>query len=235
MTAEMNIEYTLIRSQTRTRSTTIAIKDGEVVVRAPQRLPLSTIERFIEEKLDWIREVLAQDVGKSLPKKQFVNGELLPYLGELVPLEVKEMQRARPYVMKKEDRFLLLLPIAWKVKNRREILRKLMEDWYIKRGRIFIAERVAVFAQQLGVKFGHVRLKRVTTRWGSCSSEGNLNFNWKLMLGPQEILDYVVVHEVCHIVHHHHQRSFWELVATLDKDYRRHRRWLKYQGWKLNI
>lgn len=231
----MDFEYTLIRSTTRRRTTTIAIKDGKVVVRAPQRFPLREIEKFIVEKSDWIKQALGRQQQSALPHKKFVTGELFPYLGELVPLEVKLMQRSRPYVMKKPEGFLLLEPKGMSEKTRDDKLREAFEKWFIRQGQIHLAERVAYYADLLGVEYGHIRVKRVSTRWGSCSSEGNLNFSWKLILGPPIILDYVVVHEVCHIVHHHHQKSFWDLVSTLDKDYRKHRRWLKYQGWKLHI
>ena len=96
-----------------------------------------------------------------------------------------------------------------------------------------ISERVARFAPQVGVSYGRITIRSQRTRWGSCSARGNLNFNCLLMLCPEEVRDYVVVHELCHRKQLNHSPQFWAEVAAILPDYARHRKWLKENGGAL--
>ena len=100
----------------------------------------------------------------------------------------------------------------------------------LQQAREAIPQRVAFYAQQLGVTYGRVTIRTQRTRWGSCSSEGNLNFNCLLMLAPAEVADYVVVHELCHRKEMNHSRAFWGEVAQILPDYQTSRRWLRENG-----
>lgn len=95
------------------------------------------------------------------------------------------------------------------------------------------AQRTAYFAGVMGLQYGRITIREQKTRWGSCSSNHNLNFNWKLVLAPREVLDYVVVHELCHLKEMNHSREFWAEVEKILPDYRSRRKWLKEQGWRL--
>lgn len=97
----------------------------------------------------------------------------------------------------------------------------------------YIPGRVAYFARQAGVDYGRITIRSQKTRWGSCSSKGNLNFNCLLMLTPPEVIDYVVVHELCHRKEMNHSRAFWEEVAKILPGYREQVRWLKQEGGKI--
>ena len=97
----------------------------------------------------------------------------------------------------------------------------------------YIPKRVSYFAKQIGVTYGKITIRNQKTRWGSCSSKGNLNFNCLLMLTPPEVIDYVVVHELCHRKEMNHSDAFWKEVETVLPDYREQKRWLKENGWKL--
>lgn len=96
-----------------------------------------------------------------------------------------------------------------------------------------IPERAAYFASMVGVSYGRITIRNQHTRWGSCSAKGNLNFNCLLMLCPEEVLDYVVVHELCHRKELNHSPKFWAEVARVMPDYARHRKWLKDNGGAL--
>jgi predicted metal-dependent hydrolase len=97
--------------------------------------------------------------------------------------------------------------------------------------------RISLLAQSeaaaLGVSFTRLTIRDQRSRWGSCSSKGTLSFNWRLVLAPQDVLDYVVVHEVCHLVEHHHGASFWKLVAKRRPGYLDSKQWLDTHGWEL--
>ncbi len=105
----------------------------------------------------------------------------------------------------------------------------------MKAAREKITERAAYYAPVLGVTYGKITIRDQKTRWGSCSEKGNLNFTWKLILAPPEVLDYVVVHELCHRLEMNHSRRFWEHVARVLPDYETRRAWLKENGWMLDI
>ena len=96
-----------------------------------------------------------------------------------------------------------------------------------------IPERVAYYARIVGVTYGRITIRNQKTRWGSCSSKGNLNFNCRLMKAPASVLDYVIVHELCHRLEMNHSPRFWALVEQVMPDYRVHRKWLREHGSSL--
>ena len=102
-----------------------------------------------------------------------------------------------------------------------------------ERAESVLAQRTAYFARQIGVTYGRITVRDQKTRWGSCSQTGNLNFNFRLILAPLEVLDYVVVHELCHRRQMNHSTQFWQEVAQVLPDYRKRKAWLTENGWRL--
>lgn len=102
-----------------------------------------------------------------------------------------------------------------------------------ERAKAVLAQRTAYFARQIGVTYGRITVRDQKTRWGSCSQTGNLNFNFRLILAPLEVLDYVVVHELCHRRQMNHSAQFWQEVAQVLPDYRKRKAWLTENGWRL--
>ena len=116
--------------------------------------------------------------------------------------------------------------IKEKENSRREITEQERREG-IERAKQILPARIQYYAKIMGVTYGKVTLREQETRWGSCSSKGNLNFNWKLALMPDEILDYVVVHELAHRMEMNHSDKFWKIVENVLPDYRERRKWLK--------
>ncbi len=110
-----------------------------------------------------------------------------------------------------------------------------MEKRYREAAKEYFPKRADYYAQQLGVSYERIRIAGQKTRWGSCSSKGTLSFNWKLMLAPPKVLDYVVVHEICHLKEMNHSPRFWRLVEELMPDYKEYRKWLKENGNTLQL
>ena len=110
-----------------------------------------------------------------------------------------------------------------------------LEAPYRQAAKEYIPKRVAYYAQLLDVTYATISIRDQKTRWGSCSSKGNLSFSWRLILAPPKVLDYVVVHELCHRKEMNHSPRFWALVESMIPDYKTHRKWLKENGEKLTI
>lgn len=110
---------------------------------------------------------------------------------------------------------------------------KRLEAIYRNAAREYFPKRVSHYAHMLGVTYGKISIRDQKTRWGSCSSEGNLSFNWRLILAPPDVLDYVVIHELCHRKEMNHSKDFWALVESLMPDYKECRKWLKKNGRNL--
>lgn len=110
-----------------------------------------------------------------------------------------------------------------------------LESWYKQQARKVIIERVQLYSAYSGLRFNSISLSSATTRWGSCSSQKNLNFNWKLIMAPLEVIDYVVSHELAHLEELNHSKDFWEKVRKMFPIYRQYRTWLKRHGHTLNI
>ncbi len=112
---------------------------------------------------------------------------------------------------------------------------EILKKWYIAQARKILNERVLVYSRGLGVEPARIAVRGQSKRWGSCSAKGNLNLNWKLVMAPPIILDYVVAHELCHLRHPNHQSEFWLMLGGLMPDYADRRDWLKQNGHKLGL
>lgn len=131
----------------------------------------------------------------------------------------------------KRQEILKNRPVSTLTPQQREALKKR----YVQAAKEYIPKRAAYYNQFIGGDYERITIREQKTRWGSCSSCGTLSFNWKLMLAPPAVLDYVVVHELCHLKHMNHSREFWAAVESVMPDYREKRKWLKEHGCELQI
>jgi predicted metal-dependent hydrolase len=214
----------------RTRRKTVALiveRDGSLTVRAPLRTPEHMIQAFVESKSDWIAKQqakLAQAARAAL--REYQDGETFLFLGVSYPLRIVE--RKRPALELSGGVFGLSrqsLPQAEDVFVR----------WYRSQAAQVFAERIAYYAAQSSFTYKKMRISSARTRWGSCSSTGTLSFTWRLVMAPQEVIDYVVVHELVHLRIKNHSREFWDGVAAILPDYKRRRAWLKTNGRSLAL
>ena len=115
------------------------------------------------------------------------------------------------------------------------VARDVFINWYKERAYEKIKERVKFYAQKRGLKYNRINITNAEKRWGSCSAKGNLNFSWRLIMAPLPVIDYVVVHELVHLVERNHTREFWAKVKLLMPDYEKYRSWLKEKGYLLTL
>jgi len=216
--------HKLVRSKRRTLSL-IVETDGMLTVRAPLRMKEADIRQFIEEKKDWIKRKQAQALKDAPVPRQYLDGERFLYLGKEAPLRIVPDQKPA----------LIMDKVFKLTKSAQPQAESVFEAWYKKQARMVLTERVKFFAQKYGFKVGKIRISSARTRWGSYSSKGTLSFTWRLVMAPLEIIDYVVLHELCHLKEMNHSRAFWERVETILPDYKRRRKWLKKNGGALRL
>jgi len=214
----------LVRSKRKTLSL-IVETDGTLTVRAPLRMKEVDIRRFIEDKKGWIKRKQAQVMKNAAIPRQYVDGESFLYLGKEVTLRI--VSDGKPALVK-DGVFKL-------TKSARPRAESLFETWYKKQARNILTERVQFFVRKYGFKVARIRISSARTRWGSYSSKGTLSFTWRLVMAPLEIIDYVVVHELCHSKELNHSKAFWSQVEGILPDYKRRRKWLKENGAKLRL
>lgn len=210
----------------RSRRKTIAIvvhADGRVIVRAPQRLSETRILAFIAEKQTWIEKKLAQTrIQKNqVSPRMYQTGEALPFMGRLVPIEM--VVDSKSPIVYTGDKFLIK-------QVDRDSAEQIVTAWYRQQARKIIQERIDRYADQFHFQYTRVRISSARTRWGSCSSRGTLSICWRLVMAPLHILDYVVLHELTHLVEPNHSSRFWERLAAMMPDYHQRRSWLKACG-----
>lgn len=218
------IEYNVIYSKRKTLEISIK-RPGLVTVRAPQYVSKSQIEKNLIKKEKWLIEKLDFLSGSNnIPlKKNYVSGECFMYLGKnyILDLVINESLK-KPEIKLTQNNLII------KANTRdEEIIRQYIEAWYKEMAKHVIEERVSFYSKYFNKKVNSVKIKAQKTRWGSCNYKNDLFFNYKLIMSPLPVLDYVVVHEMCHMEHKHHQKSFWDNVASIIPDYSDKREWLK--------
>ncbi|MEC4678976.1 MAG: SprT family zinc-dependent metalloprotease [Nitrospirota bacterium] len=224
-----NIDYTLKRSKRKTASIQIE-RNGQVSLRVPMRMLIRDIETLIAEKEGWILRHLAQRKKINLRKNEryYLNGERFPYLGKSYVLKIVGDQ-SQPLLLK-SGFFCLRTDHQSPAKAAAAF-----KAFYREKGLIQITERVAHFQMIMGVQANRIRMVETKTRWASCSSKGNLNFHWKCLILPKKVFDYIIVHEVAHLVHLNHSKRFWIQLEKIMGDYQEYREWLRLNGAEMEL
>jgi predicted metal-dependent hydrolase len=226
------IPYAVRRSD-RARRVRIQVSADGVEVVVPRRMSMRQVEPFVAEKRPWVERTLRRlrQAASERPPARLEHGGEVPYLGQVLGLRVKvEPGRVRPHVARRGATLTVKVP-----DGSRETLGRALEAWYRRRAREEVGPRLDAAAARAGVSYAGLQIRGQRTRWASCSSSGAMSFNWRLLLAPAEILDYVVEHEVAHLTVHDHSRRFWALVAKRVPGYREHERWLKAHGPSLKL
>ncbi|HAI74044.1 MAG TPA: M48 family peptidase [Candidatus Moranbacteria bacterium] len=213
----------IIRSKRKSLALAIS-SDATLIVRAPMKTSLEYIEKIVAQKSDWIarkmREI--QRWPKAIEKK-FIAGEEFSYLGEKYQLEITESLKIK--LNKNSDCKELFFPkvFLWRAKER-------MFGWYKKQALQEISSRAETIAQKLNLNYQSIKISSAKTNWGSCGPKNSLNFNWRLIMAPESVIEYVIIHELTHILEKNHSRKFWNKVEAVMPEYKKRRKWLRENG-----
>ena len=221
----------IIRSSKR-KTSAIKIQKGLVYIIVPNDLSRVAIEALVINKTHWITEKLRHQQSQlALPAKTFSAGECYAYLGSEYVLTI--ITGLTPKIKLEQDQ--LIVSVRDLSIDNAAITKALLINWYKKQAVGVLKLKTQRYAAIIGVQPTRITIKTYKARWGSCSLSGALQFNWKLMLAPDSVVDYVVVHELCHLLHHNHSPAFWTAVARYCPEYRNHSAWLKNHGASLEI
>lgn len=228
-----DIEYRLLPGTERRTTDIVIERDGLVTVRPPQRMSPEQVDATVFSRRMWIYRNLAEwrELNAVRITREWVNGETFLYLGCSYRLQLVDEQD-EPLKLK-DGRFCLLRSLI--TTGGAEAARKALLLFYETRGLPRLRRRVAFFADRVGVSTGSVQIKDLGYRWASCSTNGDLLFHWKCLMAPLTVLDYIVVHELCHLHHRDHSLAFWNEVDKVLPDYLARKDWLRSKGAGLDL
>ncbi len=219
-----------VRRSSRARHARVEVRPEGVEVVLPERMALRHAAPLVEEKRRWIERTLRR-LQAVAPAAVLQDGGRVSYLGRELELRVKvEPGRTRPHVARRGDALHVKVP-----RSGTDAIRAALEPWYRRRAKAEIGQRLDAVTARVGTTYGRLSIRAQRTRWASCSSSGAMSFNWRLLLAPEEVLDYVVEHEVAHLEVLDHSRRFWALLGTRCPQYREHERWLRVSGPALRL
>ncbi len=204
--------------------------DGLIRVYAPTGTPLSTIRAFILQRRDWVIKTRRKfSLRRPSAVRLLEDGAKLPFLDQNLFLQIIPTPLGRPRLSRIDDGLFLHSPGPSQT-------RWLLETWYKEQARIYVDRRINYFTALIGCPApACIRIADQKTRWGSCSVRGTISINWRLMLAPAVIVDYVVVHELCHLLHLNHGDKFWAAVKNILPDYLATRKHLHEIGASLRL
>ena len=228
-----DIDYQLLDGSERKTTDIVIERDGAIVVRPPKDYSPEQVDAVVDSKRMWIYRNLAEwrDLNATAVVREWVNGETFLYLGRTYQLSLVAKKDAD--LKLKDGRFCL---------NRKlideggvEAAKSAFEKYYTDRGKKRIKERVQYYAPKVGVEPASVKVKEMGYRWASCGKSNSLSFHWKCMMASPKIIDYIIVHELCHIHHRDHSEKYWNEVDKVMPDYRERKEWLRKNGANFDL
>lgn len=222
----MNIEYVIKRSSRRKKLTITVERDRSIIVHAPEHTSDEKIEQVVTSKRQWIYEKIGHPQkyqnAPHAPGKELVNGESLLYMGRQYQVEIVNDANSE---VRFDQKFYLPAKND-SISTRAELLKQ----WYIKRAEEKITPIVKRRAKDLGVEVNLIKIVDNRYRWGSCTVNNNVNINWRLIKAPTFVIDYVILHELAHLIESNHGPLFWNIIKAQTPTMDKAKKWLKDNG-----
>jgi predicted metal-dependent hydrolase len=222
----MVIEYQIKYSNRKTLNISVE-RDRSIVVRAPHYLTADKIDKIVQSKRQWIKEKLnhTQKYPLVTESKEFVSGETLMYLGKNYQLLVVDEEFEG---IEFDQRFKIS-------KANQPNANELFKKWYLKQALIKIEPLATKYAKSLGVQYNQFKTSEMKYRWGSCTPANNIIFNWRIIKAPMYVLEYLVAHELVHLIENNHTPRFWNILSIQVPNYEKAKNWLKKNGQLLEV
>lgn len=227
-TIEFTVEY---RNR---RTFEIGIKPPNIItVKSPKNVTEEQIKNVVLSKAKWITKKLNyfKEIEYRKYTKEYVNGESFIYLGRNYSLQIVDDNTLRKPITKLyKGKFYVYSNTREKDK-----IKASMEEWYRNKTLEKVINSINYYQQYFNVNPNSIKVKEQKKRWASCNSKRDLMFNWRCSMAPAWVLDYIVVHEMCHMVHMNHSKDFWNLVEKIIPDYKKRKEWLKKYGFRMDL
>ena len=220
------MEYKLIRKKRKTLAIKISL-EGEVLVYAPHRASIRNVENLLDEKAEWVARTRARILDGLNQDRDKV-----PYLGKKYNMNVVEGCGKKTDIEFDGSQFRVYCR-QFNSPEFRDEFKGVLYGWYKEKLLKLVTARIKDLSDIMEVKPNKIIIRAQKTIWGSCSYDNNISINLKLALAPAEVIDYILVHELCHIKHKNHSSEFWLAVESVMPDYKLKRRWLKENGFSL--
>lgn len=225
------IEFDLVYKKRKTMGIYVDIY-GHVEVRVPKETAEEVVLHLLEEKWDWVQRT-QKDMKERMEghEKIYANGEVFQYLGDNYPIEiVQDIDSKQDHVVIEGDKLIIFVK-----QHEDERIKQALKRFYYQKCKALVEKRIQFYQSSFKLKPRSIRIADNKSSWGTCDSKLQLTFNWKLAMAPIEVIDYIVVHEMCHMVHLNHDRSFWRLVGKILPDYEERESWLAQSSWKMMV
>jgi predicted metal-dependent hydrolase len=216
-----NNKVKIVKTNRRTLALHIS-NTGELIVRAPLHCPNDLILNFIEEKKNWIKKKqdLVTQRLKTLSNNVLLPGNRIPFLGDFYKISInKDIKESVIF----DNEFIF---------KSKSIIQSSMLDWYKREAKNIIPGITECKAFKFNLGFSKIKINSAKKRWGSCTSRKNINFSWRLVLLPEEIIHYIVIHELAHLKILNHSKKYWQLVEKLLPNYKVYEEWIKKNSYK---
>lgn len=218
---QRRFDFVLVRSRQRKRTIALQLKpDGRLVVRAPAQTPLAKVCSLVRLKSAWIQKRRYLDlaaVPHPSPPKEFVEGESFHFLGQQYRLKIETAAKGDQVLL---DGLYLRVLVSSRVKPRSSDLKDRISQWFEQQAKHFLGSRVDRWLRKLGITADYeVLISDQSRRWASCSATSKLRFNWRLMGAPVSLVDYVIAHELCHLLWPDHSARFWKELRRIMPDF----------------
>jgi len=230
------IEYLIKRTERSSLGITVE-RDGTVTINAPLRADLKAIERFVSSKTIWLRQKLAhkRQTNRERVRRDFVSGQGFLYLGKSYRLRLINNgtgavgQKGVAAPLRLHNGYFELL------EREKETAKDQFIKWYREQTEQQLKLRLPRYADRIGVEIKDFRVLDLGNRWASCGKKRTLNFSWRTVMAPIQVFDYILVHEMAHMIERGHSKNFWRIVSRVISDYEEHKTWLQVHGVELNI
>ncbi len=229
------IDYNIVVRPRRKTASIVIRANNEIDVLVPPRMPGKYIEQFVLSKRKWIDKKLYfnEQIRLQYQPKKFIEGEILHFLGTPCRLNITHKEK-ESILLNNNDLYIYIKAGLSEKKQTQHIQKKLL-SWYKEQAEFQLHDRAEHFSTMIGKAPSHAGIKNYKSRWGSCHHDGQIYLNWRLIMAPEWVFDYVVIHELCHLIHHNHSPAFWQLVETIVSDYQNAKTWLKINGLTLEL
>jgi predicted metal-dependent hydrolase len=225
---DLNFE---LRHSTKRRTIGITVeRDGQLILASPPEVPMETLEKVVRDKRLWIYSKLLKKESLNPPTavKEYVSGEGFYYLGRSYRLKLVDGVNRQPPLRLYQSRFELQRDAQ--AQGRKEFIR-----WYCDHLRSILDVQIAALVKRVGASPHSVQVRELGYRWGSCGYKGDLYFHWRVAMLPQTMIEYVVVHELVHLIEPHHTTAFWDRVERVVSDWCDRKQWLAENGVSYNL